>query len=477
MGGSRHHERIVLWATLYGLFTVTFTITVLAVSIPTMADDLGATESLLTWVITGPLLAFAVFGPSAGKLADILGARRVYLWGLVGAAFFAGCTALAWSGVAVVAFRVLGATAGAATGPASMALINKAFPRERRVQAMGYWSLVMAGGPVVGVIVGGPIVEAFSWRLIFIAQVPLTLIGVVVAFLVLPDTERRKDTRFDVPGSVLLALAVGAFLVALNQGPDAGWSSPLVVGCFLASPLLLVAFVAVERRSTAPLLPLAYLRRRNFAFPVVTQFFTNFAYMGGFIITPFLLQDVFGYGEARTGLLMIPRPLTFAIVGPLAGYVAVRIGERTTGVFGAAVLFASMVMFAFVSPSSSDLVVVAALALSGVALGASSPAMAASVANAVDERDLGIAGAAQQMVAQVGVVSGIQIMLTVQEAREVGAGALASYHTAYLVGAAAAACAVLTSLFVRSTGRAERATPGRARGAPQGAPDELLEPA
>src|SRR5690606_2039147 len=132
-----------------------------------------------------------------------------------------------------------------------------------------------------------------------------------------------------------------------------------------------------------PLLPMTYLGRRNFSFPILTQFFTNFAYMGGFIITPFLLHDVYRYGEARTGLLMIPRPLTFAVAGPLFGYLAVRIGERTSGVIGATVLLGSMGIFAVASPDQSDLVIVAALALSGVGLGASSPAMAASIANAV----------------------------------------------------------------------------------------------
>jgi MFS family permease len=179
--------------------------------------------------------------------------------------------------------------------------------------------------------------------------------------------------------------------------------------------------------------------------------FTNFAYMGGFIMTPLLLQDVLGYGETRTGLLSISRPLLFAIAGPIAGYVAVRVGERNAGAFGALCVAASMIGMAQVSPNTSDLLIVGALGLSGIGLGASSPAMAASIANAVDERDLGIAGAAQQMMTQVAVVAGIQILQTVQAARVDDVGSVAAYSGAYLVGAAVAAIGVITALFVRST--------------------------
>lgn len=450
---SDRYPWIVLAVALFGLFTVGFTITILAVSVPGIADDLGAAEATLTWVVTGPILAFAIFGPAAGKLADLRGSRQVYLFGLAGSLLFAALTALAWSAASLIAFRVLGATLGAAAGPASMAMLNRLFPREARAQAMGYWSLVMAGGPVLGVVAGGPIVEAFGWRWIFIGQVPFVLAGLLIAYAVLPDTERGERQPFDVIGSLTLGLTTAIGLFALNRGPLLGWTHPVVLGGFAVVPVGLALFVRRQRRFSHPLIPLEYLRRRNFTFPILTQMLTNFAYMGGFILTPLLLQDVLDYGETRTGLLSIARPLLFAITGPLAGYLAVKAGERTMAVFGSVCVVMSMIGLAQVSPGSSDLLIMGALGLSGIGLGASSPSMAASIANAVDERDLGIAGAAQQMMTQVSVVAGIQILQTVQTTREEVVGATQAYHEAYLVGGAVAALAIVTSAFVRSTER------------------------
>jgi MFS family permease len=170
---------------------------------------------------------------------------------------------------------------------------------------------------------------------------------------------------------------------------------------------------------------------------------------------------VFGYPETRVGGLMISRPLAFAIMGPVAGYVALRVGERTTAVVGAAFVFASMLALASVAPGSSDLVIIGALALSGIGIGTSAPSLAASVANAVDERDLGVAGAFQQMMTQLGVVIGIQLMQTISVVREDAVGAVEAYGEAYLVGGAVGAVGVLLSCFVRSSVRGrDEAAPG-----------------
>ncbi len=448
---------VVLVTVLFGLFTVGFTITLLAVSIPSIAADLGSDTATLTWVITGPLLTFGVLGPAFGKAGDLWGQRRIFMIGMAGAALFAGLTALAWSAGSLIAFRVLGAAMGASAGPASMALIYSVFPRERRVQAMGWWSFVMTAGPVLGVVAGGPVVEHLSWRLIFAAQAPLSLAAVVVAALLLPETRRGTRARFDVLGTVTLAVAMTSLLLALNRGPLWGWSSAPVLTAFAVAPVFLVLFVVVERRVTQPLIRLEYFRRRNVAAPIATQFFTNFAYMGGFMITPLFLAQVFGYGETRIGLLSISRPLAFAIVAPVGGYLAMKIGERIAGVFGASAVAASMGVLALVGPGGTDGLVILGLALSGVGLGAASPSMAATIANSVDEDSLGVAGAMQQLITQVGVVAGIQLMQTIQASNVDGLGLLGSYHLAYALGGAVCLFGIVAAAFVRSTPRGERA--------------------
>lgn len=460
---SDRYPWFVLATVLFGLFAVGFTITILSNAIPRIARDLDSDVSTLTWVLTGPLLAFAVVGPTAGKLGDIHGQRRIYLASLGAVTVFAGLTALAPSAGWLIAFRVLGAATGAATGPASLAIINRQFPPHRRAQAMGYWSMVAAGGPVVGIVAGGPVVEAFGWRWIFIAQVPLTIATLLLAAAILPTTRREwgpgeERPGFDLAGAAALGIAGTTLLVAVNRGPVWGWSHPAVVAGFVVAPLAALAFLRVERRARFPLIPLRYVRERNFAFPILTQFCTNFAYMGGFVITPLLLQEEFGYGETRTGGLLIARPIVFAIAGPVAGYLTLRTGERAAGVFGAASIALSMVALAAVAPGDGDLAVAGALALSGLGMGTSAPAMAAAIANSVHEDDLGIAGATQQMVNQVGVVIGIQVMQTIVAARGDAIGDVAAYGEAYLVGGVLAAAGVVLAVFVRSTAR-ESATP------------------
>lgn len=474
IGDSPRYPWLVLATVLFGLFSVGFTITILSVSIPRIADDLDSTISTLTWLVTGPILAFAVFGPSAGKLGDLHGHRRVYAGSMVCVIVFAGLTAVSWNAPSLLAFRILGAATGAAVGPTSLALINRMFPRAKRAQAMGYWTMIGAGGPVVGVVAGGPIVEAFGWRWIFVGQVPLTIAGLLLALAVLPETERIATARFDTAGAATLALAATSFLLAVNRGPVLGWTSPLVLAGFVAAPVLAATFARVEARAQAPLLPLAYLRRRNFTIPILVQVFTNFAYMGGFIITPLLLEGVFGYGETRAGSLLISRPLAFAVAGPVMGYLAVRTGERFAAMGGAVAVVVSMVGLSTLDAGSSDLVVIGALALSGVGLGMSAPALVAAIANTVDDEDLGVVGATQQMMTQFGVVLGIQIMQTTQAARASAVGEVDAFRDAYLVGAGAALIGLAFAFFVKSSRTELERT--ATEGVPAKSPRRLLKP-
>lgn len=444
---------MILATVLFGLFSVNITITVLAVSIHRIAGEFHTADATMTWVITGPMLAFGVIGPAVGKLGDRLGQRRIYLVGLFGAGVMALCSAFAWNAGSLILFRTLGAIEGAATGPASFAIISRVFPREQRVKALGFWSMVGAGAPVLGVVIGGPIVEAFGWRVIFLAQIPLTLLGLFLAWRIIPETPKQRSGTFDVAGAALVALGVTPLLYALSEGPRAGWSAPVVLGCFVLSPVMLWAFVRVEQRAAHPLLPLRYFRRRNFTFPLLSMSLLNGAYMGSFILTPLLLQNVLGYSESRTGLLSIARPLAFAIAGPMGGFVAVRIGERISAVAGASAVVGALVLMSTLGVGSTDVMIMASLALAGVGMGIASPSLASSVTNAVDEADFGIAGAAQQMMMQIGVVFGIQIMQTVQQMRLGPAGLSGSYHEGYLAGGVLALFGVVTAAQVRRIDR------------------------
>jgi EmrB/QacA subfamily drug resistance transporter len=446
----------VLITVLVGLFSINVTFTILAVALPKIAGELHTTTNTLTWVITGPTLAFGVAAPVLGKAGDIWGYRRLYLLGLAGGVCCATLSALAPNAGSLIAVRTLEGLEGAATGAASMALIFQVFEPGDRVKAMGWWSLIGAGGPVIGVTLGGPLIDAFGWRALFLGQAPLSLTALVVAFFILPGSQGRTRRRLDWAGAAALTVCVTSFLFALNRGPEAGWTSPEVLIGFLLTPTMAAAFWAIERRTAEPLLPLPYFRRRNFVWPIGAQVFANFAYLGGFILAPLLLERVYGYSATDAGLLVIARPIAFSLTAPVAGYLAVRIGERVSAVAGSAAVGASMLVFASLSHDSGLTMIILALVLSGVGLGVASPSIAASVANAVDEADLGIASATQQLMTQVGSAAGIQVMETVQTAREPTVGLIGSFSEAYLVGFVASVLALVCALGIRRATRDER---------------------
>jgi DHA2 family methylenomycin A resistance protein-like MFS transporter len=202
----------------------------------------------------------------------------------------------------------------------------------------------------------------------------------------------------------------------------------------------------VEHHQEHPLIPMAWFRRSGFAVPVFVSFFMQFGYMGGFTLTPKLLAEVRGLGPDAISLMMIPRPLTFAIAGPVAGMLAGRISPRTAIASGMAALAISMALFALIAPDPTTWLVVTALTLSGIGVGASLPRVSASVANSVEDVDLGVAGATQQLLAQIGTTVGINLLETIQVATLGGAGLAGSYRIAYGVGAGVSAVGMVVAL-------------------------------
>jgi len=447
MARSERSKWIVLVTVLTGLFATGFTFTIFAVSLDKVADDLHSSVSLLQWVVSGPMLVYAFGMPLIGKTGDIYGHRRIYLLGFGGFLVAAGATALAWSGPSLIAIRLIGSIEGAATGPASMAIILHEFDADERVKAMGWWSLVGAGAPVIGLVAGGPIVDAFGWRWLFVAQVPLCAIALFVASVVLHETPRRDREPIDVAGAMALAVAVAGPLLAMTVGRTSSWTNPIVFALFGISAIAAAAFVPIERRAASPILPLGLITRPRFVAPISALFFANLAYMGGFIVTPVLLRNVLHKSIAQTSLITLFRPLSFSIAAPIAGYVAVRVGERRTATAGMCLIVASMATFVFGVPSHAVAPVVVALVVSGMGMGIASPALQASAANAAGTEQLGVASAAQQMVSQVGAVVGITLLATISADAHV----TTPFAWAYGVGGALAVIGIAAASVVAST--------------------------
>ena len=293
--------------------------------------------------------------------------------------------------------RALDGVQGAATGTASMAIILELFSRQDRVKALGWWSLVGAGGPVLGVTLGSPVIQFFGWRTLFWGQLVLLVIASVVVALLLPShrrcvasrrvdgvsadgatadgatldratadgqtpTGRRRRRRCGAPGD-LGRHGLGGDLepgrirhgrhAGAEHRPDRGLDvtgrDHLAVSLAI---VLTVVFVRRELTFATPLIPTTYWRRRNFMFPMGTKAFSSFAYFGGFFLFPLLMEQVYGYSVSQVGFISVARPLLFAISAPIAGYMTVRTGERTATLFGAGSLLLSMILFATLSASA-----------------------------------------------------------------------------------------------------------------------------
>ena len=481
---SERYQWWVLWTVLAGLLSVNITFTVFVVALPQVAEQLHTSVSTLTWTSTGPLLAFGVAAPVLGKLGDLRGYRKLYLWGLSGAAVSVVLTASAPTAGVLIAARLFDGVQGAAIGAASMALVLQAFSHEDRVKALGWWALVGAGGPVLGVTIGAPIIQYFGWRALFWGELPLMACAAVLAVIVLPARAAAggaptEDAGTEAPGSSVaveppadggaprqgpwsqldwtgswtLALAVTAGLLAINEAPSWGFTGPTTLAVAGVSLVALACFVLHEGRTPHPLIPLRYFRRRNFVFPLGARALTNFSYMGGFFLFPFLMERVYHYSETRAGLESTARPLLFSLMAPVAGYAAVKVGERLLVVLGALTLTGSMLVFTQLGDHPSQVVILGALALSGVGIGLATPTTVSSSSNEVAADELGVMSAAQQLITQIGIVAGIQVMVTVQASSHGGVGSLASFHRAYAVGAVVAVVAGVSACFMRNTVR------------------------
>ncbi len=443
---DRRNERLdrrVLLTVLSCVVVFTASMTIVSASLPTMADDLDSSESLLSWAVTGLFLVMSVSTPVMGRLGDGYGHRRVFLGGTVVLAVGTLACAVAPTAILFVAARMVVGLGISATMPNGIAIIMEAHPVSLRGEAMGWFQMAMTGAPVLGLVVGGPLIEAFGWRSVFGVLFPMSLVGFALAIKVIPDDrDSRTPVPIDVRGALTLATATLGFLLWLQFGGSDGLLTPMPLALLAVGAVSLVAFVMIERRVEFPLLRLDYFRRRNFTGPLINHPLSQFAYMGSFLISPIMLDEAFGYSVAAVALILLFRPAAFSITSPAGGKLASRVGERPMLIVGTALMVASMLTWVFAALWVDLWLVILGLVLSGLAMGLSSPSYQTAVANAVEPSDLGIANGMGSTLMNIGMLTGIQVMFTVLgDGREP-----ADFARTFAVGALAAAIGVTGAL-------------------------------
>jgi MFS family permease len=403
----------LLVTCLVGMFSTSFPATILTISVRTIASDLDSLPTTIVWVTTAPILAAAATTPILGRLGDIKGHRRLYLTGFMVAITFSLLTAVAWNAASLIAFRTISQLGSAATVPASLAMIFRIFPPEQRVRASALSSSVLAGAAVAGTIIGGPLVDAFGWRPIFVIQAGIALAALLPALVVLqPDEAHDDDAPLDIVGAGLLFATV--FCVTFGINRLAVWGpTPLVLAVLALSPLAMWLLVRVERRAVAPILPLHILKRRDVRLIAGSTFAVGASWMGNFVITPLLLQSVMGFSAGATSAISIPRAGAVTLASPHAGKMGMRHGERPVIRVASIGLAATLVLLAVGAATTTTAVIVVALAASGFAFAHVQPPLLSLISNAVDEEDLGLATSIQQTASQVGSVIGLGLVTAV----------------------------------------------------------------
>lgn len=434
------YSRWVLLAALAGTFATSFPITILTISLDAIAVEFGVRQTTIAWVLSAPLLLSAVTLPLLGKLGDLYGHRLVFLSGSAVAVLAAVATAWAWDATSLICLRTLAAVVGGATQPTSIALIVGVYPPHERVHAMGWWSMTGALAPAFGLVAGGPLVDLFGWRVVFLMQAGIASVALVLAALVLRETAPQR-VRLDVAGVATLGIGVGGLMLALGRVRDAGVFAPSIWASVAVGLAALALFVRVERRAAAPLLPLEFFRRRNFSAAIVSLACNGAAYMGAFAIAPLLLLNVFGYSVTATSGVMLVRTMMLTIGSPLGGRLGARVGERAAAGFGAAVMTVSLLLIAAGSWMLSFAPLVCGLVLQGLGHGLSIPSLTSASTSAVPKEHLGVAAAANRLANQIGVAFGITALMMVYG----GQNEPAAFFRAFLVGAALAAAATVTA--------------------------------
>ncbi|MFG3137242.1 DHA2 family efflux MFS transporter permease subunit [Streptomyces sp. NPDC048211] len=456
--GSRPNRAVLLTVTCLGQFMVLLDNTIVGAALPDMQHRLHTQLTGLQWIVDAYVLLVAMLLLSGGIFADRFGRKRVYLTGVAVFTAASVLCSLAPSLGWLIFGRVLQGIGAAALSPASLALLAAAYPvPQERIKAIGLWAGFSGIGLAAGPVAGGVLTDAFGWPAIFLVNLPIGVALLLVGVRSLEEARNPSAPSIDVPGTVLSVLGVGALTYGLIEGGARGWTSPVILGSFAAAVILLAAFIAVEARSSAPMLPLRLFRQRLFTVSNTAMVVVGFALMGSsFFFSQFFVY-VQGSSLLRAGLQTLPLSLAMVIVSPYAGRLAAQHGFRIVVTAGLALAGLGLLALGTVHADTGYGHVWWRLSLAGIGFALVMSPLTGAAMQAVSPQEGGLASGISSTTRQIGAVLGVAVLGAVVRARQSGGASFeAGLNSAFLAaGIVTLATAVFTGLWLAMSQPAE----------------------
>jgi EmrB/QacA subfamily drug resistance transporter len=397
-------------ATVLGSGAVFLESTVMTVALPAIGRDLDLGMAGLQWLLNAYLLPLSALIMLGGSLGDRYGRRRVFVVGLVGFATASALCMVAPGFGSLVACRLLQGIFGALLVPNSLAILDTLFAEEDRGAAIGQWAAWSGASTALGPLVGGWLVDALSWRWVFVCVVPFALAAAWIAARRMPADEPSDAGSVDYAGAVLVTLGLAGVTAALVAGPNLGGAAGEAAAGG-GGLVLLAAFVLVERRARDPLLPLELFRSRQFSGTNLVTLLVYAALGGFFFLFVLMLQNSLGYTALASGAALLPVNLLMLLISPRAGRWSARVGARVPMTAGAAVAAAGLLLLSGVGPGTRYLpVVVPGLALFGVGLATLVAPLTAAVLGAAPDERTGVASAVNNATARLAGLLGTAVL-------------------------------------------------------------------
>jgi DHA2 family multidrug resistance protein len=406
---------MILLTVIIGTFLGRLDGTIVNLALPKIINDFSITVDQASYIATAYILANAIFVPIWGKLGDSIGRRLVYVLGFtifIGGSVLAG---LAWNLSSMLVFRVIQAIAASADYPTAMAIIAVTFPNGKaRAQALGLWSSSFMVAIVFGPLLGGPLIDNFGWRSVFLVNLPVGILGLLMALVFIRESKsERRSMHFDFGGAITLGLTLSALVLVLDKGIDWGWLSINSLACYLAIIAFGYIFYRIDSVHPEPLVDFKFLRIGPFNSALINNFITSMALSGGVFLIPVFAQNFLGFTATQTGYLFMPMAFVMMAASPLGvslvGKVQPRFVIAASTFIGAVGLF----LFTGIDARSTALDLIMPLSVMAFGLGFGMSQRTSIIAAVVPTSEIGIASSVLALVRNMGSAFGISVFATI----------------------------------------------------------------